>query len=157
MCWRREHVAGLIACRLSCERTHHSNRRWLPSLTYVFPPLAHPHAGSKERWETREVVRQDTLLEEGTFEAAQAAKHGGEVVRVGVVVGAEAQRERLESLIRQRAELTGESVDLRLAEAGFGGMYGGKSDALGGHAAQRFKKEDGGLVVKGKRVAQWQA
>lgn len=111
---------------------------------------------SKERWETREVVRQDTLLEEGTFEAAQAAQHGGEVVRVGVVVGAEQQRERLETLIRQRAELTGESVDLRLAEAGFGGMYGGKSDALGGHASQRFKAEDGGLVVKGRRVAQWQ-
>ena len=40
----------------------------------------------KERWESRETVRQDALVEAGTYEATLAAQKGGEVVRTGVVV-----------------------------------------------------------------------
>ena len=80
----------------------------------------------KERWETEEIIRKDTLVEKGTYEATLQAKLGGEVVRVGKVVGAEKERERLEELIRRRAALTGEPVELKLAEAGFGGQFGKK-------------------------------
>ena len=41
----------------------------------------------KELWETSEVVRKDTKMEEGTFEAAVSLRHGGEVVKIGRVVG----------------------------------------------------------------------
>lgn len=114
---------------------------------------------SKERWESKEIVRKDALVEEGTYEAALAAERGGEVVRIGMIVGAETERERLEQLIRRRAKLTGENVDMRLAAAGFGGKYGGKADAMSGNAELRFKDhaQDDGLVMKGRRVAKWRA
>ena len=110
----------------------------------------------KERWESRETVRRDALVEAGTYEAALAAQKGGEVVRTGVVVGAEAERARLEEVIVRRAELTGEDVDLKLAEAGFGGQYGKKAQALAGNAQGRFAAVDTqGLKIKGKKVAEW--
>merc|ERR1711871_1056938 len=106
----------------------------------------------KEHWEHKEEVRCDTLLEEGTFEAAQAAKRGGETVRTSRLVGAEAERVRLEKLLRLRMNLTGDHSDLTLAEHGFGGAYGGRVTALGGHAEQRFhEKSKKGLVIKGKK------
>ena len=109
----------------------------------------------KERWEHTEEVRQDALAEAGTIEAMQGAT---EVVRVGHVVGAEAERERLETLIRRRARLTGGDVEMRLAEAGFGGQFGGSASELGGHAQIRFADKDAaGLHIKGKKVAEWQA
>ena len=112
----------------------------------------------KERWETEEIIRKDNLVEEGTYEATLQAKVGGEVVRVGKVVGAEKERDRLEELIRRRAALTGEKVELKLAEHGFGGQFGSKADALGGNAKMRYEdnSKDEGLVMKGKKVAQWQ-
>jgi hypothetical protein len=72
---------------------------------------------AKERWETSEFVRADTQLEAGTFEAAVFARTGGEVVKVGKVVGAEAERGALEKLIVRRAELLGEDVDMSLVRA----------------------------------------
>jgi kinesin family protein 5 len=140
----------------------------------------------KERWEQTEQVRADTSAEAldaaqaradrftkegdtgdegkqdaevGTQGAAKAGPKGGanvEIVTVGRVVGAEAERERLETLIRRRARLTGGDVDMRLAEAGFGGPFGGAADKLGGHAQIRFA-EKAGLLMKGKLVAEWQA
>uniref|UniRef100_A0A0G4FFH2 Kinesin motor domain-containing protein n=1 Tax=Chromera velia CCMP2878 TaxID=1169474 RepID=A0A0G4FFH2_9ALVE len=111
----------------------------------------------KERWETVEVVRADALVEENSFEASLAKMKGGEVVKTGKVVGAEGERARLEELIRERARLTGEDVDLRLAEMGFGGLYGGNKNALAGNAELRFGEShvDAGLVMKGKKIAQW--
>ena len=38
---------------------------------------------TKERWESREVLRCDALVEEGTYEAKLAETKGGEVVRTG--------------------------------------------------------------------------
>ena len=113
---------------------------------------------AKERWEVVEVVRTDTLAEEGTYEAARAAAGGGEVVRTSRLVGAERERKELVRLVRWRAELTGEDWEEKLAEFGFGGEFGGKADALGGHAAARFKDHaaDAGLAIKGKHVAKWQ-
>ena len=140
----------------------------------------------KERWEQTEQVRADTTAEAldaaqaradrftkggdtgdegkqdaeaGTQGAAKDGAKGGanmEIVTVGRVVGAEAERERLETLIRRRARLTGGDVDMRLAEAGFGGQFGGAADKLGGHAQIRFA-EKAGLLMKGKLVAEWQA
>ena len=112
----------------------------------------------KERWETEEIIRKDTLVEKGTYEATLQAKLGGEVVRVGKVVGAEKERERLEELIRRRAALTGEPVELKLAEAGFGGQFGKKADALGGNSQLRYKdnENDRGLIMNGKKAATWQ-
>ena len=101
-----------------------------------------------------ETVREDVLAEAGTYEA----QAGGEIVKTGKIVGAEEERTRLEALIRRRAEITGEEVELKLAEAGFGGKYGGKVDSLGGNAASRYEENsnDGGLVMNGRKVAQWQ-
>uniref|UniRef100_A0A7S2WFN9 Kinesin motor domain-containing protein n=1 Tax=Rhizochromulina marina TaxID=1034831 RepID=A0A7S2WFN9_9STRA len=110
----------------------------------------------KERWEVQRVVRKDTNVEAGTFEAAMMEKRGGEVMNVGRVVGAEAEREQLEQLIVQRAELLGEDVDLKLAEAGFGNQFAASAvTALGGHAEKRFAAKSAGLRVKGKVVAEW--
>ena len=110
-----------------------------------------------EHWEHTETVRQDTLLEAGTFEAAQAAKSGGEVVRTSKLVGAESERDQLELLLRKRAAFTGEELEDSLAEHGFGGAYGGKATPLGGHAGMRFQeKSKEGLKIKGKVVAEWQ-
>ena len=44
-----------------------------------------------------EIIRKDNLVEEGTYEATLQAKVGGEVVRVGKVVGAEKERDRLKN------------------------------------------------------------
>ena len=111
----------------------------------------------KEHWEHTETVRKDALHEEGTLEAAQAAAAGGEVVRASKLVGAEVEREQLELLLRKRAALTGEHAEESLAEHGFGGVYGGRATALGGHAAMRFQeKSKEGLKIKGKVVAEWQ-
>ena len=110
----------------------------------------------KERWEHQETVRLDNLVEEGTYEATLAAQKGGEVVRTGVIVGAEAERARLEEVIVKRAELTGEDANVALAEAGFGGQYGGRAEAEAGNAKSRFGSDaGGGLKIKGKKVAEW--
>ena len=57
----------------------------------------------KERWESVESMRKDDLVEEGTYEATLLKTKGGEMVRTGVVVGAEKERERLEIVIIKRA------------------------------------------------------
>ena len=85
-----------------------------------------------------------------------AAKVGGEVVKTGKVVGAEAEREQLEALLVRRCELLGEDVDMTLAEAGFGGLYGARAGDLTGNAESRFEhKSKDGLKIKGKVVADW--
>lgn len=112
----------------------------------------------KERWEEISFIRKDDLVEEGTYEASLAAKTGGEVVKTGKIVGAEEERKRLEQLIRRKAQLTGENVEMKLAEAGFGASaYGGKATAMGGNAELRYQDNevDDGLKIKGKKVANW--
>ena len=97
-------------------------------------------------------------MEEGTYEASLAAKTGGEVVKTGKIVGAEEERKRLEQLIRRKAQLTGENIEMKLAEAGFGASaYGGKATAMGGNAELRYQDNevDDGLKIKGKKVANW--
>ena len=85
-----------------------------------------------------------------------AAKVGGEVVKTGRVVGAEAERERLEGLLVRRCELLGEDVNFVLAQAGFGGLYGAQAEDLKGNAESRFEqKSKEGLKIKGKAVADW--
>ena len=74
---------------------------------------------------------------------------------MGKVVGAEKERVELEALIVKRARLLGEDPDLKLAEAGFGGQFGGKAGSLGGHAEKRFANKSEGLKIKGKVVADW--
>ena len=96
-------------------------------------------------------------MEEGTFEAAVSLRHGGEVVKIGRVVGAEAEREQLEQLIVRRSELLGERVEMALAETGFGGQFGARASAMGGHAALRFSSKSQGLKVKGKVIAEWES
>merc|ERR1719198_361259 len=113
---------------------------------------------TKEKWVMSKVVRADTSrLEPGTLEAAMQEKLGGEVVHVGKVVGAEKERAQLEDLIVRRAKLLGEDPDLKLAEAGFGGAFGGKASSLGGHSEKRFADKSEGLKIKGKVVADWEA
>lgn len=110
----------------------------------------------KERWETVQVIRQDTNVEEGTFEAALNKRRGGEVMNVGRVVGAEQEREELESLIVKRAKLLGLDIDLSLAEAGFGNKFASSAvSSMGGHAQKRFADRSEGLKIKGKVVAEW--
>ncbi len=60
----------------------------------------------KERWETVEVLRQDTNIEKGTLEATQAKK-GGEVVRTTRLVGAEHEHQLLEQAHARRRKLLG--------------------------------------------------
>jgi hypothetical protein len=59
---------------------------------------------AKERWEVIQEKRSDPLAEEGTVEAGQG---GIEKRSVTVLVGAEEERNRLDELIQQRADLTG--------------------------------------------------
>ena len=67
------------------------------------------------------------------------------------------ERARLEQLLRTRMELLGDKSELTFAAHGFGGVYGGKATALGGHAEHRFQgKSQKGLLIKGKQVAEWQ-
>lgn len=42
---------------------------------------------TKERWESRELVRTDTLVEQGTYEAKLQEEKGGEIVKTGVICG----------------------------------------------------------------------
>ena len=112
----------------------------------------------KERWEVREVRRNDPNAEHGTLEAAQGAQ---EIIKTGVIVGAEAERERLETLIKRRAILVGGKKGdeglLTVAEMGFGGQkFGGRVTSMGGNAEGRFRgKDTQGLRMKGKKVAEW--
>jgi hypothetical protein len=143
--------------------------------------------------ETTETVRKDGLVEEGTYEAKLQEQKGGEIVKTGVVVGAEKvsyisvvsfctifthinccimyntsnttatpllrfvqERARLEKVIMQRAALTGEDFQAKLAEAGFGGQYGGQAKALDLFGDKRFNAQDEeGLTMKGRKVAAW--
>ena len=107
----------------------------------------------KERWESREVVRTDTLVEQGTYEAKLQEEKGGEIVKTGVICGAEEERARLEKVIIARAELTGEDFQLKLEEAGLGNTKYLKHEDIGN---KRFNDEDDtGLKIKGKKVAGW--
>ena len=66
------------------------------------------------------------------------------------------ERARLEKVIMQRAALTGEDFQAKLAEAGFGGMYGGQAKALDVFGDKRFNAQDEeGLKMKGRKVAAW--
>jgi hypothetical protein len=68
---------------------------------------------TKERWELREENRDDALAEEGTIEKAL----GGRETRVVVsVIGAEAERRLLASLLQQREQFAGSLSDEALVE-----------------------------------------
>ena len=105
---------------------------------------------STYEWDGEEL----TLLLSGKVIAENEAK----VQDLGVNKEAEEERKRLEQLIRRKAQLTGENVEMKLAEAGFGASaYGGKATAMGGNAELRYQDNevDEGLKIKGKKVANW--
>ena len=58
----------------------------------------------KEKWVVKDVIREDTLAEENTIEAAVGAK---EILKVSELVGAEAERKELETLLKRLADFTG--------------------------------------------------
>ena len=93
-------------------------------------------------------------MEDNTYEAALQKKKGGEIVKVGMIVGAEEERRKLESLLRRRAQLTGEDTEMKLTNVGFGGKYGLKVDRKANDAI-RFEQDKKGLVMKGKKIAEW--
>ena len=59
---------------------------------------------AKERWEHRDVERNDVNVEEGTLEAAAGGK---EIKKVSVLVGAEKERIRLNELLMKKASYVG--------------------------------------------------
>ncbi|KAJ1433181.1 hypothetical protein B484DRAFT_16206 [Ochromonadaceae sp. CCMP2298] len=59
---------------------------------------------SKERWESRAETRADELAEEGTYEKMSG---GVETKKISLLVGAEAERKRLEGLLIKRARFIG--------------------------------------------------
>jgi hypothetical protein len=105
-------------------------------------------------------------------------------MQVGKVVGAEAERALLETLIIKRCELLGEDPDLKLAEAGFGNQFGLRYaqarcfvavthiffnvflllllllrravSALAGNAEDRFAHSTAPAKVKGKQLPAWE-
>jgi len=108
---------------------------------------------AKETWQTNEVIRKDALAEEGTVEAMAGGK---EIVRTTQLVGAEKERKRLEEVILQLSELTGEDMSLEATQAAFSNQFGATATQLGGNATTRFQTTSKkGLVVKGRKVAEW--
>jgi len=61
----------------------------------------------KERWETRLIRRHDVDTVAGAFGESEGKVDRVEVVPTSVLVGAEAERERLEHLLQRQAELQG--------------------------------------------------
>jgi len=74
---------------------------------------------AKERWEVIEEKRKDTLAEEGTMEAMGFG--GVEVKKITVLVGAEEERTKLNKLLKERAQLTGTTLESEIG----GDKYGG--------------------------------
>lgn len=58
----------------------------------------------KEKWVVKDIVREDTLAEENTLEAAVGAK---EIMKTSELVGAENERKELEQLLKRLADFTG--------------------------------------------------
>ena len=77
---------------------------------------------AKERWEVREEQRTDELAEEGTVEAMGFG--GVEVKKSTVLVGAEEERKKLGELLKERAQLTGTTIDSEVGGSQFGGAVG---------------------------------
>mmetsp|Transcript_20309 Transcript_20309/g.42340 ORF Transcript_20309/g.42340 Transcript_20309/m.42340 type:complete len:753 (+) Transcript_20309:60-2318(+) len=88
---------------------------------------------AKERWEVKEEKRKDELAEVGTVEAMGFG--GVEVKKSTILVGAEEERKRLGELLKERAQLTGTTIDSEIGGGKFGGAVGFGtrfgSDALG--------------------------
>ena len=105
---------------------------------------------AKERWEVIEEKRKDTLAEEGTMEAMGFG--GVEVKKITVLVGAEEEREKLNKLLKERAQLTGTTLDSEIGGDKYGGAVGfgkgysaayglGKSVDFNDQDSYRFKDE----------------
>ncbi|GMH63872.1 hypothetical protein TrST_g9268 [Triparma strigata] len=77
---------------------------------------------AKERWEVKEEKRKDDRVEEGTVEALGFG--GVEVKKSTVLVGAEAERKRLNELLMERAQLTGTTLESEVGGSQFGGAVG---------------------------------
>jgi hypothetical protein len=77
---------------------------------------------AKERWETIEEKRKDTLAEEGTMESIGFG--GVEVKKITVLVGAEEEREKLNNLLKERAQLTGTTLESEIGGDKYGGAVG---------------------------------
>lgn len=91
----------------------------------------------KERWEVREVRREDQLAEDGTLEKALG---GQEVIKQTVVTGAETERVMLAELLIQRqqfAGVSGSSVWSTLDEDGEGDSESIDLDSLQASAAAK--------------------
>lgn len=83
-----------------------------------------------ERWEVVEETHQDTRAEEGTMESKGFG--GVEIKKVTKLVGAEEERKKLDALLKERAELTGTTLESEFGGSKFGGGVGfGNADAYG--------------------------
>lgn len=76
----------------------------------------------KERWEIKEEKRKDVLATDGTLESKGFG--GMETRKTTILVGAEEQHLRLSDLLRQRAEITGVSLDYEKEGSKYGGDIG---------------------------------
>ena len=78
----------------------------------------------KEKWVVKDIVREDTLAEENTLEAAVGAK---EIMKTSELVGAENERKELEQLLKRLADFTGtkplETEGTTKKTIGFGRKY----------------------------------
>ena len=98
----------------------------------------------KERWEVVEEVRKDVRVEDGTMESMGFG--GMEVKKSTKLVGAESERVELGRLLRERAELTGTTLESEIGGSKFGGGVGfgqaseyGMGGSVGGGEVYRFK------------------
>lgn len=76
----------------------------------------------KEKWVVNEEARDDVNAEQGSLESE--GFQGRELRKTTTLVGAEKERRILESLLEQRAKLTGVSLDSSLKRNTFGGHIG---------------------------------
>ncbi len=84
----------------------------------------------KERWEVVEEKRKDERMEEGTMESVGFG--GVEIKKVTVLVGAEEERSKLNELLKERAKLTGTTLESELGGQRYGGGIGfGQADKYG--------------------------
>jgi kinesin family protein 5 len=84
----------------------------------------------KERWEVVEQSHKDTRAEEGTMESMGFG--GVEIKKVTKLVGAEDERMRLMEMLKERAQLTGTTLESEIGGAKYGGNVGfGNADEYG--------------------------
>jgi len=119
----------------------------------------------KEKWVVKDIVREDTLAEENTLEAAVGAK---EIMKTSELVGAENERKELEQLLKRLADFTGTKpleTEGTKKTIGFGKKYaqiygiGAEFDPEQDSENKRFESnidtEELSAVVKAKGAKVW--